>query len=346
MSRETADVVVIGTGIIGAATAFYLAQAGLRVMTIDGAVPPSGATQTSTGMVRVTHHHPALTALAAEGLAAFQRWGDEVGESTFVRTGCAFRVDSQPSLADAGIAAGGSLVDGRALRSHFPGLRCPDEALAVWEDEAGHADPLQCTRQYLGRVGETRRAFVTALRAGHLDTTDGSIEADRVIIATGAWAPELVPELPVRPRRIVWQRLRVRHPRSIGPSYIDEEESLYARWEAADTILASTNCKEFDIHLGEEASPISSSFLARGRTTVTRRLGIEVVGPSEPIDGFDAFTPDGIPIIDVCEDGKTYLATGFCGVGFKLAPSVGRHLADWVLTGDRPGPLAAFATRT
>ena len=55
-------------------------------------------------------------------------------------------------------------------------------------------------------------------------------------------------------------------------------------------------------------------------------------------------TPDGIPIIDrIPGTGNGWFATGWCGHGWAIAPSVAGLLVDWMLTGEPPALLRPFA---
>ena len=57
--------------------------------------------------------------------------------------------------------------------------------------------------------------------------------------------------------------------------------------------------------------------------------------------GLDPSTPDGIPIIDALNE-NVILATGFCGHGLALGPIVGKYLAEWIATNQRPQAFEPF----
>ena len=75
------DVIIIGSGSIGAPAAFYLAQAGYRVLVLDGA--PSvgqGSNKRAIGGVRATHSDPAKIRLCLRSIEIFRTWQETYGE--------------------------------------------------------------------------------------------------------------------------------------------------------------------------------------------------------------------------------------------------------------------------
>lgn len=87
--RATAEVVIVGAGIVGASTAYWLTESGLRdVVIVEQRVPAAGATGKSGALVRLHYPNPHETRLAFESLRFFQEWEARLGtRSPFVRTG-------------------------------------------------------------------------------------------------------------------------------------------------------------------------------------------------------------------------------------------------------------------
>jgi glycine/D-amino acid oxidase-like deaminating enzyme len=91
---------------------------------------------------------------------------------------------------------------------------------------------------------------------------------------------------------------------------------------------------------------------ARGLVPESMRLGVidavEVVPVLRGAEttrswvGLEGLTPDQMPIIDCLDDGRAYIAAGFCGHGFAIGPVVGRLLAEWLLDGRPSLDLSAF----
>jgi glycine/D-amino acid oxidase-like deaminating enzyme len=227
----TADVVVVGAGVIGCGTALELARRGLRVVVLDrNPGPGQGSTQASSAIVRFTYSTWAGVALAWE---AGRRWGaweeylghrDPDGLARFVRCGMVALDDEQTSwsrlvgLFDrAGIPYehwdAAQLVD--ALPGIDPGRYHPPKpvraeeffapargVLGAWyTPDAGYVTDPQRAAANLATAAASRgadlrfRSTVCGLvRSGgtwRVDTTDGPVSAPVVVNAAGPWSREL-----------------------------------------------------------------------------------------------------------------------------------------------------------
>src|SRR5262249_44563678 len=94
---RSADVVVVGAGILGASAAWHLASQGLGVVVVDREREPGlGSTSRSTAIIRQRYSHKAAMALALEGLRTWERWdslvpaGGSAGRAHLVRSGVLF----------------------------------------------------------------------------------------------------------------------------------------------------------------------------------------------------------------------------------------------------------------
>jgi glycine/D-amino acid oxidase-like deaminating enzyme len=91
---------------------------------------------------------------------------------------------------------------------------------------------------------------------------------------------------------------------------------------------------------------------ARGLVDESMRLGVADAVAVLPVlsgtettrswVGLEGLTPDEMPIIDCLDDGRAYVAAGFCGHGFAIGPVVGRLLSEWLLDGKPSLDLSAF----
>lgn len=371
MKAWGADVVVVGAGVVGACAAYHLARSGARVVVLDRRGVAAGATGTSAGFVRVYHHEPTLTRLAHESWPEFAGWGDLVGGSIdFVRTGC---VHELPPSSDPSRTAGLSedtvttwnIVRGRDLRHLFPSMQWPADTLALFEPHAGYAAPWRCAEQYLRRVIEfggsvwtgvvALRLLVERGRAAGVMTSAGLLPATAVVVATGAWSgtSSLVElDVSLRTKRIVTQRVFLPRATSGIPAYINEGAgSFFFRPDGPSHILVGGGEGEWGEYPANRPNEPSETSLREARCNLERRVGVPVTC-AEVVSGLDAYTPDGLPIVDRYAPVEgAYVATGFSGSGFKIAPAVGRMLADWITTGTKddllvPLCLQRFTTAT
>ena len=89
MEMRSADVVIVGGGVNGAATAFYLAQLNVgKIIVLDRAYPGAGASSRGMGLLRTYHANDPEAVLAIKSLEVFRNWKDAVGGTCgFVETG-------------------------------------------------------------------------------------------------------------------------------------------------------------------------------------------------------------------------------------------------------------------
>ncbi|HEY4752230.1 MAG TPA: FAD-dependent oxidoreductase, partial [Candidatus Limnocylindrales bacterium] len=181
---RTADIVIVGAGVQGAALAFHLARRGAKVAVLERASAGSGATGRSSGFVRM-HYDLALEAeLAWRSFPWFTEWEERVGEGDpgFVRTGFVQLVGA--AHADAlranvanqralGIAT--SVVGPADLAEIVPGMTLDDVGAAAYEPLSGYADP---TGTATGLLAAARR--MGAVYASGVHVTGVKVATGRV----------------------------------------------------------------------------------------------------------------------------------------------------------------------
>ena len=359
----SADTAIVGAGIVGLATAHALCRddAG-SVALFDRALPGSGDSGRSFSMVR-SHYSNAVTArLAMAGSRTIMNWHEEVGvaDAGFVR--CGYLLTVPPGLADAcrgNVALLQSLgLDTRFLEADEIGDVEPELSLegvvgAAYEPDGGFADAQKMClgwftaaarrglRHHLGRAVDSIR--VEAGRAVGLETADGFVPTGRIVLATGAWANDLLRPLgagqPIELRRL--QVLVGRTPPGGAlPSAVcsDAVTNVVVRPDRGRQFCAVAYAGEDPLERADDCDHgLSAGYedaVRRGlRARYPRLADFELVrGFAGPYD----VTPDWNPIIGPCPgiDGL-YLAVGWSGHGFKLSPAVGEVVAAEI-TGRTP----------
>jgi glycine/D-amino acid oxidase-like deaminating enzyme len=224
LARST-DVLVIGGGIVGAATAYQLAKRGASVTLVEQDRLSSGATGRNLGYIWVHTRRPGpelelvmATRNELEGLP------EELGADFGLRTNGGLIYFT--SVAQAAVmrefvdrrTADGvpmRLLDGDEARAMAPIL--PDSVLgASYCPLDAQVDPRRYVRAFAGAAqragarvveGATARSFETdGGRITHVQTDIGPISAGHVVLATGAWSPYLAAQLgvdlPIHPMRL------------------------------------------------------------------------------------------------------------------------------------------------
>lgn len=225
--------------------------------------------------------------------------------------------------------------------SHVPSLDPSLVAGAAYCADDGYFDRPQAAVEAFAQIvvregGEIDIAGVRSLsRNGNgwkIELDDGrSTSSDVVVVATGYEAPELLAplgyELPIdkEPRYLFFSDPI--QERLLDPLVVAVDFGLAAKQLADGRVLAS------DLHASGDPESDQPQWRRRIRETVVQLLPIlEYVSLPIIAPGCYDMTPDGQPIIDALEDGL-WVAAGFSGHGFMVAPAVGRMVAA-ALDGD------------
>jgi sarcosine oxidase subunit beta len=349
------DTAIVGAGLVGLATAHALCRdrAG-SVALYDRGMPAGGDSGRSFSMVR-RHYSNAVTArLAMAGSRTIMRWEEEVGvaDAGYVRCGYLLTVPEEQAEACRGNVV---MLEALGLDTQFlevteiadiePELSSEGIAGAAYEPEGGFADAQKMClgwfaaatsrglRGHLGRMVESIR--VQAGKVAGLDTVDGFVPAGRVVLASGAWANDLLrplgAEQPIELRRL--QVLIGRADRGVPlPSAVcsDAVTNVVVRPDRGRQFCAVAYAAEDRLDRADECDHgISAGYedaVRRGlRVRYPRLAGFELVrGFAGPYD----ITPDWNPIMGPCPGIEgLYLAVGWSGHGFKLSPAVGEVVA-------------------
>lgn len=202
-SRPPSSAIVIGSGIVGAATAYFLARRGIAVRLIDASAPAAEATGAADGAVSVASKRPGpMMAAALKGVGLYGELADEglfagafKRRSTFIVAAsdeeCAVLDAHSAALASAGVRV--ETLSETDLRRDFPALS-PQAKMAVEVHGEGHAIGYQIVHRLLTASGISvdRDTRVEGLRfedggrriAG-ITTSRGALTADVVVIAAG-----------------------------------------------------------------------------------------------------------------------------------------------------------------
>jgi sarcosine oxidase subunit beta len=357
---ETADVVVIGGGVMGTSIAFNLVRrrAG-RVVLLEKGTVCSGTSAKSSAIVRThyTTRPTARMALLARGI--FERWAEEVGgESGFVRTGMLFvgppesrdRVEQTLRMnQEVGIEA--SLVGPDDVRQISPHLRIPEGAAVVWEPRSGYGSPHEVASSFARRFTELGGELRQSTAATAIDTQGGRVRSVRtpreeiatghVVIAAGPWARPVGRlaglDLPVTPSRESIVTLRPTFDWSpVHPVTGDLVNEVYLRPETGGLILVG-NTRDTPVPGDPDAyeDRPGADHTTEIVTRLTRLMpGAATAAITGGWSGMYEVSPDWNPIMGTAS-GVTGLhyAVGFSGHGFKLSPVVGILMAEQVLDG-------------
>jgi sarcosine oxidase subunit beta len=364
------ETIIIGGGCMGTSIAYHLAARGERgIALLERRGIGTGNTGKSGSIVRQHYSNPPTARMAQAALQVFQHWDEVIGgDCGFRETGLlAVAGDADAAaLAESvemqrGLGINTSLIAPADVPAIESRVALRDVTLACWEPEAGYADPIATAASFARRAYElgveilAGTAVTRLVREGHrvvgVEANGSVLPAGRVIVATNAWANELLAPIgaavPILPSRHAILGLR-RSPEFGAPHPIlfDYGHRLYIRPDGDYVTLVGSSDPDdallaadpHNYHEGLMRDEIqrygagASSLLPSLQTAVVRGgwAGIYDVTPDwQPMIGADPHL-EGL-----------YLAVGFSGHGFKLSPMVGQWLTDLLTTGSSPD-LAPF----
>lgn len=355
--EHTAPVVVIGAGVVGAATAYALTARGERVLFVEQHARGHhlGSSHGATRIFRQGYADSEYVALTTRALVLWEALEAAAGEELIVRTGA---VDhGRPEVVDAIAAA---LADADIPHESLT----PDQAAARWPGIAFEGHVL--THPSAGRIRSDRtiEVFLTLAEATGLadlrfDTrvtgledhgddvtvtlSDGSaVRTASVVAAVGSWAPTLVGEL-LAGRGAGLPAIRVTQEQPAHfPSHLpDEAWPSFVHWADGDDVyglLTPGEGVKVGFHgTGPVVDPDNRDFVPapaeaeRLQAYVARYVpGVDATKPTFISCLYDN-SPDEDFVID--RVGPLTVATGFSGHGFKFAPLLGEMLADLAMGG-------------
>jgi sarcosine oxidase subunit beta len=328
-----ARIVIAGAGSVGASIAYHLAQLGARdVVLADKVEIASGATGKAMGGFRQQFSTEAEVRLTQESAKLFR----ELGAPLFEAVGYMFLATSEEGWsrlcqrAELQRRLGVPVEEVDAARVR--GLRADDVvgAVACWED--GVAEPAAVTRELV------RRAAAAGVDVReHTDARE--LEREVLVVASGAWSPELVPELPVRPlcRQLVDVGPVLDLPQDL-PMTIEDETTFHFRRRAETLRLAMTE----PVARWTSEQVVDDELVGDWRARLAHRYPPAAGAPVvRAWAGLYDMTPDAHPIIGWVGDG-VYAACGFSGHGFMQSPAVGRAVAEELLEGESSIDLSPY----
>jgi sarcosine oxidase, subunit beta len=356
---RTADIVILGAGVMGASIAFHLTQRGAgKVVVIDKDHVASGGSGRSSALVRMHYSFPQEVELAVISLRMFQNWQEVVGAAgDFRKTGFVrivapnemarlrLNVEMQRNL---GVTV--ELIGRQQLHELEPDWVVDDVELAAYEPDGGYGDGAGVAGDFLSRARELGVAYLSRTQATSFAASDGrvlgvvtdrgEIAAPVVISATGPWTRPLFQQagydLPIE-CELHQVAILITPPdmKGEGCACIDSGTATYFRSDGQDKFLVGdfygkrgVDPDNFPQRAADESL---EEIIERACRRIPKLASAEVM---RGVTGVYDMTPDSRPLLgEIPGIDGLYVCAGFSGMGFKISPAIGLVMSELVLDG-------------
>lgn len=359
---DITDIVIIGGGINGVCTAFYLAQQSSNVTLVEKSFIAGGPTGLSSAIVRQHYSNQVTARMALDSLKVWQNFSEITGaEPVFTREN--FMIGVRPEDIE-GLKANIRMQQSAGINTKFVTIQ---EMLAIdpnivldglgggaFEPDSGYCDPAAASvgfAEAASRLGAEIKVgtIVTGFLLDHgkisgVETDQGKIFAEKVAIVAGPWSRDLLNKVGLnaeiktaRVKVVLYKRPPELPHHGIWADFISQ---IYLRPETGSLMMVGSISPEEETvdqvanpdHYNEKVElEIISSFAERA---AMRYPAMQRSHVHSSYSSLYDITPDWHHIMDAVPgvDGL-YLCAGTSGHGFKLGPAVGKMMAKLILEG-------------
>jgi glycine/D-amino acid oxidase-like deaminating enzyme len=365
---DRADVVVVGGGIMGTSTTYFLAATtDLDVVLVEQDQIAGGSTGDSSAILR--HHYGTDGIVDVETYSRMAWWSHQFYREFDQELGEELAYGRSPLVGFADEETGEGVLegyrvlqeleipatrhDGQELDEEYPMIETEPYDFAVSDDTAAYSDGTDAASGFARAAQEQGATVVTGVAVEEAVTADGAVtgvetdsgtvDCDSLVVTAGPWTPRFVeqfgvhvPIVPTREQVFILEpppEFAADHPDLVPTSGADD--GWYIRPDFGGGVLLATH------HTGSEVDPDHYS------DTPDQEVLLELVDELEAFVpgladaevkgqycGVYSDTPDHDFIIDQVGPDGCWIGCGFSGHGFKHGPAVGRILRDLVLEGE------------
>jgi 4-methylaminobutanoate oxidase (formaldehyde-forming) len=366
--QDSAQVVIIGGGIVGCSTAYHLTKMGWKdVVLIDKGELTSGSTWHAAGLVGQLRSERNITRMLQYSVSLYDQLEAETGFATgWKMSGCLHLASTKGRMYELKKGATTARSFGLEMNIISPQQAydlCPIISLdgiigAAYMPTDGEADPSGIT-QALAQGARSRGAkiyrnnLVTGFefdknRVTAVKTQQGNIKCEILVNCTGMWGYQVgemlginTPVVPFMHQYAVTNPIKDLPPNL--PTIRDKDNLIYYKEEVGGLVMGGYERNGIPWAIDGVSNNFNSNlldsdfdhFLQLGEPATKRTPCLGEAGIHKLINGPEGFTPDGDAILGPApERENVFVAVGFNAFGIAAGGGAGRMMAEWIIEGE------------
>ncbi len=366
--QDSAQVVIVGGGIVGCSTAYHLTKMGWKdVVLIDKGELTSGSTWHAAGLVGQLRSERNITRMLQYSVSLYEQLEAETGFATgWKKSGCLHLASTKERMYE--LKKGATTARSFGLEMNIITPReaydlCPIISLdgiigAAYMPTDGEADPSGITQALAqGARGRGAKIYRNNLVTGFefdqnrvttVKTQKGDIKCEILVNCTGMWGYQVgemlginTPVVPFMHQYAITNPIKDLPPNL--PTIRDKDNLLYYKEEVGGLVMGGYERNGIPWAIDGVSNNFNSNlldsdfdhFIQLAEPATKRTPCLEEAGIRKLINGPEGFTPDGDAIMGPAPElDNVFVAVGFNAFGIAAGGGAGRMMAEWIIEGE------------
>lgn len=351
---KTAEIVIIGGGVMGASAAYHLATRGIKNILLLEKEPyfGTGATGRCAGGVRYQFSTEINVKLSVASLPMIEQFKEEIGQEVNYKQCGYLLVATNETEVDKfkhnvqlqnKLGVPTQFLNGEEVRARLPLMNFSDALAGTFHQKDGTVDPNGVVVGYINtaqKMGvkalsgvEVTGIIVSGGNVEAVQTSQGEVKTRTVLNVAGPWASQIGKlagiEIPIVPlRRQMFTTNPLKEIPEDFPFVIDFAKSLYFHREGEGLLIGMSNQQEtpgYDQNVDEDFE------LVNLEAAIERMPLVEKASRAAHWAGLYEVTPDAHPIYGATPVSGFFVCAGFSGHGFMHGPVSGKLMSEFIL---------------